>query len=334
MDKRRVLVSGAGGDAGIGVIRALVRSGLPLHVHASNYDLNGAGLWMAEFGHISENVESDTYLESLVKLLETERVDAYIPTVDSELAKIAANYSWLVQKTSAKILIGQPEKVLLCSDKLLTQNLISESGLLPLSTFTAKTLIQSASGGGIVGSRHGWIRKPRRGRGSREISYLKSLDNFREGQEEENFVYQELAPVESREFTAGVYVGTKGAALVAAFWRELRSGSTSSAEPISGKEWEFLYDDARRLGEHLGLGYWNIQGKADEQRSYIFEINPRFSGTTELVSRFFNAPAIWVSEGLGLNFSPVYKDSRSSGDRYVRYQEFLTVSKSKEVKGP
>ena len=52
------------------------------------------------------------------------------------------------------------------------------------------------------------------------------------------------------------------------------------------------------IAKKLDLTYVNIQFKLKNKLPCPFEFNGRFSGTTGIMSRVFNAPDMWIRENL------------------------------------
>lgn len=323
----KVLVSGVGGDAGIGVILALKASGLPLEIHTSNSRTDAAGLWLGEAAHKSPEVSSNTFLPWLLETIAASKINVYIPTVDSEMSLIAENVKLIESATGCKILVGEERVVRCCSDKRLTGELLRVAGLPVLNTFSLTDLPPFDEIRRMNRFESGWVLKPAKGKGSENVRFLDNLSELNLFGTSGELIIQEAAPKDSREFTATIFNNWRGNSFQVAFWRKLNDqGSTYFAETVQGDESEIISEELLRLSKVLGIGNWNIQGKLWRDKVLVFEINPRFSGTTEIVAlNFFNAPAMWLSDSLELNWSIPSLEQDKSRMSFVRYRRFERV---------
>ena len=315
----RVMVSGVGGHAGAGAVIALRRSGLCLEIHGMNFEPSSAGAYLCDFLHLSPLVSETGYVEFLSDLFLELEIDVFIPTIDSEIPVIAQNKEYLRARAGVEVLVGNVDIVNACSDKYLTQMLLQRAGFRALLTYRYDLLANNSFPRELEDSRNlRWILKPRSGRGSEGLCIVDSWRDLPNVDNPRAYVVQEFIPEEFREFTAGLYVSDRGESCVAAFWRTLVRGSTSSAQTIDGTVGRQLHESLGRLSEILGPGYWNVQGKWLAGEAVVFEINPRFSGTLEIVTNYFNAPAMWISDRFGIPFEGERRDSAEVSEFYVR----------------
>lgn len=311
----RILISGAGGDAGIGVIRSLQVSELPLELVATCISPESPGLWMVGERFLSPPVSAPEYLRHLVQRLKSEKIDVFIPTVDSEIELVARNLKRIQSESGSDVLIGNQEAVLACSDKWLTYQMLTS-----LEVNTPWTRLANDAPA-PTGAR---VLKPRFGRGSRGIEFLEEGQEIRTNISNlEGWLIQERVGDLESELTCGVLVlGMK--VYLQAFRRKLDKGSTVFVESLALSQ--PLVDTLTRIGNRLGDGYWNVQGMMISGELWVFEINPRFSGTTWIVTQFFNAPDLWLRHRLDLEF-PDIKGS-TPGRTWVRYLTELEVTHS------
>ena len=308
-----VLISGAGGDAGIGVIRSLQMSELNLDLVATCISPDSPGLWMVNERFLSFPVDSRQYLEHLVQQLRTRKISVFIPTVDSEIELVARNRQWIEEESGSAVLIGNKEAVLACSDKWLTFEMLTDLGVKTPWTCLA------TDAAATTGAR---VLKPRFGRGSRGIEFFDESQVIRTNlSDAESWIVQERVGDLESELTCGVLVlGDR--MYFQAFVRKLARGSTVFVESLAMTE--SLKDTLTRIGNRLGDGYWNVQGMLVSNQLWVFEINPRFSGTTWIVTQFFNGPDLWLRHHLNLE-TPT-EHSSTPGRTWVRYLAELEVS--------
>ena len=316
-----VMVSGAGGDAGIGVITSLRASGLPIKIFSSCIKPHSAGLWLADKGLLVWPVVEDRFLSGLIKTIKNEKIDFYIPTVDSEILPMTAWKTRISTETGCEVLVGNSFGVEIANDKLRTQQFLVANGLASLKTWltSSDSLVSEAKHCLPI------VLKPRFGAGSRDQKIVRKIDDQSVLVKNDFTVAQEYLEDETSEFTAGVFVEEGSKTQVVGFWRSLRSGSTVLAQSMEEDSAPLSF--SRELGELLGFGYWNVQGRMRDGVVYSFDVNPRFSGSIGIVSQFFNAPAAWVAKAAGLDFDS--RTSLGSENVYTRYLTHLAIPKKK-----
>lgn len=291
MRKINVLVSGVGGDVGQGVVKALERSTLDLDIFMTCVFEDSSWLHQSDRTFIVPFSASEEYIPYLIRLIKAKKIDIFFPSVDSEIVKIAQNREVIESSTGCKVFVGETADVDLCDDKFKTFEFLKREGFAyPDSTLLLREDVEQF----LVQHSFPLVVKKRFDNGAKNvrIAYRKEeLDDFIDNR---GFMLQEwLNPAEG-EYTTGVYIGTdyeiKG---MCTLRRELKCGSTYKAKRIIDKALE------KPLGEmarKLGPGYWNIQAMLRGKTLVPFEFNGRFSGTTGIISRVFNAPEMAIRE--------------------------------------
>lgn len=290
-DRVRVLVSGAGGDVGHAVIKALRRSELPTEVFATCIRPESPGLFVADHGFVAPRSDSTDYLPFVVSLIHKFAIDVFIPTVDSEMALIAKERTTLETTTGVKVFVNDATTVAVADDKLATAHFLEQEGFPFPRTMQADDpeAITFASDLGYP-----IIAKPRRGRGSRGVAVVHDAAHLQTYLGDDQIVLQEWLDPVLGEFTSGIYLGddqeVKGVCILE---RELRHGSTHVARRICD---ENLERPLIAMTHRLGAKYLNVQAMRRGNELVPFELNGRLSGTTAMVSRVFNAPEMFIRE--------------------------------------
>lgn len=260
-----VLVTGAGGPAGVAVIRALRRAGH--RVVAADADSSAIGFRLAdEFARVPR-ADDPAFAESIVKAAASYGAEALIPTVAEELRPLHAAAGQLGEAGVATWL-PQPWSVEHCVDKWLFHELMTEHDV-PVPATGRR------SEHGIPGP---WIIKPRFGRGSRDVY---DADNgpgvaFALSQVPEPLVQTKIT---GREFTVDTLCDDGGQLQGAVpRWRvETKAGISTKGLTFYHPE---LVDMVARLLTVLRLaGPACVQGFLTDEGELVFiEVNPRFSG--------------------------------------------------------
>jgi carbamoyl-phosphate synthase large subunit len=262
-----VLVTGAGGPAGVSVVNALRARGD--RVVAADADPTAVGLRLADVGAVLPRFDHAGFLEELCKLASRTRASVLISTLAEEMLVLGEDRAALAEAGLATWL---PEKEALqnCLDKWRFAAIVAQAGLpLPRTALGAPDGVPPP-----------WIVKPRFGRGSRHVY---PVDRESDLQPILGLVPQPIVQtrLEGSEFTVDVLVDRDGALAGAVpRWRLETRGGIS----VKGRTFR---DDALLAGvaalvTALGLrGVANVQGFAVGNSGPPFsfvEVNPRFSG--------------------------------------------------------
>lgn len=290
--KIKVLVSGAGGDVGQGVIKALNHSNLDLEIYTICIFEDSSFLHLNERSFIAPYASSEEYIGYLINLMNQLEIDIFFPTVDSEILKISQHKALLEAETNALIFVDTIDKVEICDDKLLTYKFLSENGFDTPKTMIPKTKEDIEAF--IADAGTPFIVKKRWDNGAKHLHIFETIEDSLHFLGNEDFIFQQYLDAEEEEYTAGVYIGEdkeiKGVVL---FNRELKGGSTYKARRILD---ENLETSLAKVAQKLDMKYVNIQARKIDNTLYIFEFNGRLSGSTAIVSQVLNAPEMVIRE--------------------------------------
>ncbi|MGH9292908.1 MAG: ATP-grasp domain-containing protein [Acidimicrobiales bacterium] len=260
-----VLVTGAGGPAGVAVIRWLRASGH--RVVAADVDPLAVGLRLGDEYALIERFSAPGYVASLCRAATAAGATAVVPTVAEEFVAIAAEQDALEQAGVAA-LVPDPDRVLDCTDKWRFAKV----------TQAADVPVPPTNLGSADGVPAPWVIKPRFGRGSRDVvladddaSLAYALSKVPDP------IVQSRVP--GREFTVDVLLSPAREVVGAVpRWRlQTRGGISTRGETFANGK---LVTALAKLLEALELvGAANVQGFVAPNGSICFvEVNPRFSG--------------------------------------------------------
>jgi carbamoyl-phosphate synthase large subunit len=262
---RVVLVTGAGGPAGVSVIRALRRAGH--RVVACDADRHAVGFRLAnEFAPLPR-ADDPAFAESLLKAVARSGAVALISTVAEELVPLHAVAPALAEAGAATWL-PDPWSVEHCVDKWLFHQLMTEHGV-PVPATAQGTR------DGVPGP---WIVKPRFGRGSRDIYHADNAADlyYALGHAPEPLVQSRLT---GREFTVDTLSGKDGQLYGAVPRWRLETKAGISTKGVTFRHHELVGKVAEVLGALRLEGPACVQGfRTDEGQLVFTEVNPRFSG--------------------------------------------------------
>ena len=294
-----VLVTGAGGPAGVSVIRALRRAGH--RVIAADADSSAVGFRLAdEFARVPR-ADDPAFAESVLKVAARSGAVALIPTVAEELKPLQAAAGQLRDAAIATWL-PHPWSVEHCVDKWLFYELMSQHGVSVPAT-------GRWSERGIPGP---WIVKPRFGRGSRDVYEVHDATGlaYALGQAAQPLVQTKIT---GREFTVDTLSGDDGRLYGAVpRWRvETKAGISTKGQTFESPE--LMGKIAKLLAVLRLAGPACVQGFQTNQGELVFiEVNPRFSGGlplslaagADLVGQYLNRILGGAVEPERLRFRP------------------------------
>ncbi len=264
-DPTVVLVTGAGGPAGTGVVRWLRAAGH--RVVAADADPMGVGLRLADESAVIRRFEDSEYVRSVCEAARATGARVLVPTIAEELLALAAGRD-LLEEAGLAFFLPEPDAVLDCVDKWRFAKVAQAAGV-----SVPATNIGSADG--VPGP---WVVKPRHGRGSRDVVLADDETGLRYALSRVPEPVVQTR-VEGREFTADLLVAPSGElAGVVPRWRlETRGGISSRGRTFLDPG---LILDVAHLMDALGLrGPANVQGfVGDDGTARFIEVNPRFSG--------------------------------------------------------
>ena len=266
-DGAAVLVTGAGGPAGVAVVRRLVALGH--RVVAGDADSAAAGGALADVAVTLPRGDHPRFVDALVGVCTASGVDALVSTVAEELPHLAAGAGRLA---AAGVATWLPDAaaVDVCCDKAAFARAMAAAGVPHPATAAAADEVA-----GVPGP---WVVKPLAGRGSRGVRLLDDRSLVVEALREDAGLIAQTR-LTGREFTADALVDRDGSVrVVVPRWRE----ETKAGISVKGRT--FASDAVARvvvaaLAAVELTGPANVQGfVADDGTATVVEINPRFSG--------------------------------------------------------
>jgi carbamoyl-phosphate synthase large subunit len=274
---RLVAVTGAGGPAGVAVIRALQAAGD--HVLALDASADAVGLRLAGRATVLPYADQPEYAEALLAAIDEHRPVALICTVAEEYAALTP----LAERLAAvgtRMWLPDPVAAETCLDKAAFAAALGAAGVPHPPTVTSARAAAAIAGP--------WVVKPARGRGSRDVV---RVDDARELDHAFAVVPDAIAQTRltGLEFTADALVARDGTLLTCVpRWRdETRAGiSVRGTTFDSSVVTEVVAATLRAVG-HTGPA--NVQGFVADPQALVgspdapvtvtvVEVNPRFSG--------------------------------------------------------
>jgi carbamoyl-phosphate synthase large subunit len=259
----RVMVTGAGGAAGVAVIQDLRRTGH--RVVGVDADDTAVGFDLADESRVVPRWDDPSFASAVTEAARETGVDALICTVAEEIGALDAK---ALAAAGVHTMLPSPGAAAVCVDKWRFAKAMTEAGLPAPPT-------ELGSAGDIPKP---WIVKPRFGRGSRDVHVARTVAELRVAlRRTPDPIVQAL--VTGREFTADALVDRSGSvAGVVPRWRlETKAGISTKGLTFHDAEVENVVTIALKA---VGLvGPAGVQGfVTDAGEVVLIEINPRFTG--------------------------------------------------------
>lgn len=288
----RILVSGASGIVGYGILRSLRMSGQDLFlVGTSIYDDSVAPAFCDVFEQAPPTNEAG-YVEWLLSTIRRRRIDMLIPGIEIDM------YNWVehapeVVGAGAMPLLNVPELIGLCKDKWAFHLRLEEAGMGCVIDSSLEPDFEALK------QRFGlpFLLKPRRGFGSKDIVRVDRLETFVKHRQAVGplLMAQPIVGNDEEEYTISAFCDGRGGYFASmALRRKLsRDGFTDRAEVVDMAIFAATLAELCRIFRPLGPTNFQFRMCADGPK--LLEINPRISSSTSIRTAFgYNESAMAV----------------------------------------
>lgn len=285
-----VLVTGAGGPAGVCVIKCL--KGM-FRVISTDIDPLASGLYLSDKGYVTRKADDPGFVSELVRIAKKEEVTVLLPTVQEELTILARNRGRF-ERVGIVPVVSDEESLAIATDKQRTYAFFQGQSYAP-KVFDPSRVEFPA------------VVKPIRSRGGRGFHLCETPEELRVALARNQRAFGDSLIM---EFVAGTEYSVYGISgrdrvpLVTVPVRRIQAISESKkAEVVRDAA---LQRVAREIASKLKLaGPWNIQLMKSKSRITLIEVNPRFAGTTSLiVASGVNLPELAIKLFLGHKIEP------------------------------
>ena len=315
---KNVLISGASGIVGYGILRSLQMSNQTFFlIGTSTYDDSVAPAFCDLF-ELALPTNDSNYIDWLLGVIKVHKVDLIIPGIEIDMYKWAEHVPD-IEAAGAKIMLNNISLIQLCKDKWSFFNNLAEA---KLSCRIESALSDNFA---VLSNAFGlpFLLKPRRGFGSKGIVFVDNEVTFNKYQYNMGSVLmaQPIVGTLDEEYTISAFCdGQGGLCASMAMRRKLaRDGFTEKAEVVSVDE--FMDTISVLCGHFRPHGPTNFQFRKCNDGIKLLEINPRISSSTSIRSAFgYNESEMAVNYYLE-NKIPIQPVIR--GGKAVRYTDDL-----------
>jgi carbamoyl-phosphate synthase large subunit len=321
MSVATILVSGASGVVGYGVLKSLRQSGLDYRLIGTTiYDDSVAPAFCDVFEQAPMTNDAG-YIDWLCGVIDKHKVDIIIPGIEADMQ------SWnqarqRIARTGVTLLLNNPYLIELCSDKWNFYQKLTQGGPdeLAIESRLSGTFQELKDELGLP-----FLLKPRRGFASKGIVIVESEGVFAAHQRDlgEVLMVQPIVGSKEDEYTVSAFFDKDSNLLCSmALRRKL------SKEGFTEKALVADLPGSREAMEELGkllqpVGPTNFQFRVHDGRLKLLEINPRVSSATSIRTAFGYNESLMSVEYFLHGTVPTQPEIRSGyAVRYVEEKVF------------
>ncbi len=313
---KSILVSGASGIVGYGILRSLRISGKPLQLIGTSIYDDSVAPGFCDVFELAPPTSEAGYLDWLLAIINKHRVDLVIPGIEIDM------YKWVdhlpeITANGTVALLNNVELIHLCKDKWAFYENLSKAGMsCAIESNLSTEFDRLKDEFGIP-----FLLKPRCGFGSKGIVTVDNAETFLKHKNEigTNLMAQPIVGNADEEFTTSAFCdGHGGFHACMTLRRKLSAdGFTDRAEVVSSDE--FIDTISALCKRFLPIGPTNFQFRKCDDVIKLLEINPRISSSTSIRTAFgYNECAMAVDYYLEQR-TPVQPEIRRG--RAVRYTD-------------
>ena len=264
---RNVLVTAISGDLSNGILRILREKSITAY-GTDIYDYPVGMDKVSEWEKICPAAD-ESYIDVLIGLCRKWNITHLIPGNETELKVISDNRE-MFENENIRLLINNRNIIDGFLDKYETYRILSGLGISVPDTYEYDEFVPD-------GRRY--IAKLRSSCGSKYLEVISTKEDIsanRSGIDTDDIIIQEYIDAPDDEYTVGVFSdGDKISTVI--FKRKLKHGYTDFVELADD---DAMRSIAVKIAGEVGLkGYMNIQLRKKNDVCYVFEINPRISGS-------------------------------------------------------
>lgn len=280
---RRILVTAISGDIGNGILKIL-REDENCILFGCDVNEIAVGMDKVEAFWQTRYAVEEGYVNDLLEKCRLYHITHLIPVNEREI-EVIGKARKRFEVLQIKLVIQEESLLEICLDKYKTAMFLSKHGFDVPATYLHMDDIKETDGK--------FICKPRKSNGSKDIFVFQKGADL-SGKKTDDCIFQEYIDSEE-EYTIGVF-RHKEVSNIIAFKRELKNGYSNKVELSEDRN---LYELALRLALLFDLeGYLNIQLRKADGQYFIFEINPRISGTVRFRHMLGFQDVLWWLDAL------------------------------------
>lgn len=264
----KIMVTGAGGPAGICVIKDLIKRH---EIISTDIDELSAGLFLTKKYYLVPRVTDKNFIQRTLEIAKQENVSIIVPTVNEEMISFATNLN-VFKNNNISVIVSNVNSIKISTNKLSTYKFFEREIYCP-KVYNKDNIVYPC------------VVKPLESRGSRGFSICSSLDEVEVALNHNTKNFGESVIMEylkGKEYSIYGISDLNGKPLVTVPIKRIQAVSESKKALVIKEE--DIIKVANDMASKLNfIGPWNIQLIKTNNGPKIVEINPRFGGTTSLI---------------------------------------------------
>lgn len=296
---------------------AAIKDNIILEIHGADISDSAPALYFCNKTHIIPRITDKNYIPALLDICQQEKIDALVPTIDTDLLILAENKS-VFKKIGTTVVISDPDKIAICRDKRLTTVFFESCGLNCPKTYDNYTKYNCGFPAFI---------KPKDG--------SSSINAFKINNQEELETYVKQVPdyiiqsfVEGTEYTVDAFCDFDGRPIFITprIRLAVRSGEVLKTKIVQDQT---IIDEMKELiSKYKPCGQITVQliRQKGTGKDFYIEINPRFGGGAPLTMKAGADSAralLNLIEGKKLCYMA---NAANDGEIYSRFDQSIRVN--------
>ena len=287
-----------------------------LHIYGADVSVTAPALFFCDHRVSVPPICAPDYIPELVATCDREKIDALIPTIDLDLALIAAN-SHAFAEVGTRAIISDQETVRICRDKRRTADFFRECGLKTPETVDAvERYIRGFP----------CFMKPMHGSSSVnafKVENQKELEAY--AHKVSDYIIQPF--IDGKEYTVDIFCDFSGNPIYITPRERIavRGGEVLKSKIVRDEQ---IINGCRKLIEKLKpIGAITVQliRKVDDGEDYYIEINPRFGGGAPFTMKAGANSALMMLQLLAGEAAQYQPNVAQDGAVYSRYDQSVCV---------
>jgi carbamoyl-phosphate synthase large subunit len=279
---KNILISGASGIVGYGVLKSLKQTEKKLNLIGTTIYDDSVADGFCDIFELAPLTSDDHYLEWLLEIIKKHNIDFLIPGIEADLYKWV-NHIPEIEASGARVLINDIALIKLCKDKWEFYQSLNAFG----TPYTIDTLL--GKGFEEITEQFGlpFLLKPRRGFGSKGIVIVDNEEKFIAQKDNlPGLIAQRIVGNINEEYTTSAFCDGKGGYYCYMTLRRKLSkeGFTDKAEVVNLEGIEKAIKDLCEI--YKPLGPTNFNSGCMKGVLKLLEINPRISSSTSIRTAF------------------------------------------------
>ncbi len=277
VSRKNILVSGASGIIGYGILKSLRGFGYKL-IGTTIYKDSIASNF-SDLVEIVPSTNTEGYIESLISIIKKHQIDLVIPAIEVDVIKMSEFKDRIESETSTLVLTNNIELIKVCSDKWLFYQKLKKFN----SPYMIETFLDIDRD-----FKFPLILKPRKGSSSKGIVIVHDNDTLYSYKSKigNDLMIQPLIGSSDEEYTVSAFFDKNSnlCSFICLKRKLSGEGFTQIAQTVEIDNIENVLLDLAKIFNPIGAT--NFQFRIDKKQLKILEINPRISSATSIRTAF------------------------------------------------